>query len=208
MIKNIVFDMGNVLVKYDPEYFLKDYSDFEKELFYTEIYHSDNWRKLDRGELSEEELISLVSSHIPERYHADAKKLIKWYELSTEIEGMEQLIQQLKKTGYAVYLLSNTSQAFYEFSKNISILKHFNGRFISADYGLLKPDREIFHLFCKKFSLCSSECVFIDDTPINVKSALEEGFAGIVFTGNVPMLKNELADLGIIPDCVMNESDE
>ena len=205
MIKNIVFDMGNVLVKYDPKYFLKDYPDFERGLFDAEIYHSNHWRRFDRGELSEEELIELVNSHIPQHYHADAKKLIQWYNLSAPIEGMESLIEQLKTNGYHIYLLSNTSLAFHKFSKNISALRYFTGLFISADCGLLKPDKQIFRLFCNQFSLCPSECVFIDDTLVNVKSASEEGFTGIRFNGDTSMLKHELVRLGILSDCEQNE---
>ena len=197
MIKNIVLDLGNVLVKFDPEYFLKDLSDSDKELRRAEIYHSEDWLRLDRGELDEKELTDLVCSRVPERCRADAKRLMKWYDLSAPIEGMEQLVQRLKEKGYAVYLLSNTSLAFYEFSKGISALKHFDGVFISADHGLLKPDPQIFRLFCEKFSLCPSECVFIDDTLANVRSAMGEGFFGIVFTGDASVLKNKLSDLDI-----------
>lgn len=184
--------MGNVLVKYDPEYFLQDFSDSEKELFNTEIYLSENWRRLDRGELSEKELTELVCSRIPEQHWSDAAKLIKWYELSTPIEGMEQLVKELKENGYGIYLLSNTSTAFYEFSKSIPALKHFNGLFISADYGLLKPDGRIFRFFCDKFSLRPDECVFVDDSAANVKSASDEGFTGILFDGDASALKNKL----------------
>jgi len=197
MIKNIVFDMGNVLVTYDPAYFLKDYSESEKALFSAEIYFSERWKQLDRGELSEEELIRLVCSEIPECHHADAKKLIKWYDLAAPIPGMEALVQQLKQNGYAVYLLSNTSFAFREFHKNITALQHFDGLFISAEHGILKPDRQIFRLFCEEFALNAAECVFIDDSPANVASAVDVGFAGIVFNGDAIRLKNELTALEI-----------
>ena len=73
-----------------------------------------------------------------------------------------------------------------------------DGAFVSADYGVLKPDKTIFNLFCEKFSVIPSECVFIDDTSVNVKSAAEMGFAGIVFSGDVNELKNEFARLKII----------
>jgi len=192
MIKNIVFDMGNVLVKWVPETFMKDYSEQEKDIFGKEIYYSENWLRLDRGELSEEEITQLVCSRIPECYHVDAKKLIRWYDMSSQIDGMEQLVLRLKNKGYKIYLLSNTSKAFYKFKESFPVIKHFDGTFISADYGILKPDRQIFRLFCNKFSLLPDESVFIDDSPANVKSATEEGFAGLVFNGNAEELEIEL----------------
>lgn len=184
--------MGNVLVKWVPETFMKDYSEPEKELFRKEIYYSENWLRLDRGELSEEELTQLVCSRLPEQYHTDAKKLIKWYDMSSQIDGMEQLVIRLKNKGYKIYLLSNTSKMFYKIKRRFPVLEHFDGTFISADYGILKPDKQIFRLFCDKFSVIPSECVFIDDTPVNIKSATEEGFAGIVFNGNAEELEIEL----------------
>lgn len=198
MIKNIVFDMGNVLVKWDPEAFMDGYSESAKELFRKEIYFSENWLRLDRGELSEEEITELVCSRVPESYRADAEKLIKWYHFSSMIEGMEELVKQLKDIGYKVYLLSNTSKVFYKFKELFPVIKHFDGTFISADYGVLKPDKEIFRLFCEKFSLSPSESVFIDDSQANVKSASEEGFSGIWFKGDAEELKMELVNLGII----------
>ena len=198
MIKNIVFDLGNVLVKWIPETFMYGYSEAEKEFFRKEIYYSENWLRFDRGELSEQELDELVCSRIPAAYHEGAKKLVRWYDMSSQIEGMEQLVSELKNKGYNIYILSNTSKAFYKYKELFPVIKLFDGTFISADYGVLKPDKKIFRLFCEKFSVIPSECVFIDDTAVNVKSAMEMGFAGIVFSGDVKELKNEFARMKII----------
>ena len=197
MIKNIVFDMGNVLVKWVPETFMKGCSETAKELLGKEIYYSENWLRLDRGELSEEELTELVCERIPESYHADAKKLIRWYDMSSQIDGMEELVKELKDRGYKIYLLSNTSKVFYSFKELFPVIKLFDGTFISADHGILKPDRQIFSMFCDKFSLSPRECVFVDDSQANVKSASEEGFTGITFSGNAEELKMELVKLNL-----------
>ena len=198
MIKNIVFDLGNVLVKWIPETFLAGYSESEKEMFRKAIYFSENWLRLDRGELSEDELFELICSEIPERYRADVKKLVRWYDMSGQIEGMEQLVLKLKAKGYRLYILSNTSKVFYRFKELFPVIDHFDGAFVSADHGVLKPDKQIFRLFCQHFSVSPKECVFIDDTAVNVESATEEGFAGVVFNGNADELKKELVNLGII----------
>lgn len=197
MIKNIVFDLGNVLVKYDPDSFLLGYSDAEKELLGKESYYSENWLKMDHGDLTEAELTELVLDRIPSRYHSDAVRLIRWYDLSSPIDGMERLVIALKAAGYGVYLLSNTSEAFYRFRSKIPALKHFDGYLISADHHLLKPDIRIFRLLCEKFSLEPSECVFIDDIEANVNGAKVAGFEGIVFGGDVSALINQLGALGV-----------
>ena len=197
MIKNIVFDLGNVLVKFDTESFLNGYSDTEKELFHKEIYRSDNWLRFDNGDLTEDELTDTVCSHIPTCYRDDAKKLIRWYDLTSQIDGMERIVTLLKECGYKIYLLSNTSEAFYRYRKCFPVLKHFDGLFISADHHMLKPDARIFNKFCETFSLTPSECVFIDDTEVNVNGAKNVGFEGIVFKGDASELKKELAALGV-----------
>ena len=197
MIKNIVFDLGNVLVRFDTESFLNGYSDTEKELFYKEIYRSDNWLRFDNGDLTEDELTDTVCSHIPECYRDDAKKLIRWYDLTSQIDGMERIVTLLKECGYKIYLLSNTSEAFYRYCKRFPVLKHFDGLFISADHHMLKPDARIFNKFCETFSLTPSECVFIDDTEANVNGAKNVGFEGIVFKDDASELKKELAALGV-----------
>ena len=61
----MVFDMGNVLLRYDPMHYLRDYPEDDKEILNREIYQSPDWLALDRGELTESELICLVSSRLP-----------------------------------------------------------------------------------------------------------------------------------------------
>lgn len=198
MIKNMVFDMGNVLLRYDPMHYLRDYPEDDKEILNREIYQSPDWLALDRGELTEAELICLVSSRLPAHLAQDAEKLIKWYQPVMAISGMEELIQDLYHHGYPIYLLSNTSLAFHQFRENLHALKYFTGEFISADYGLLKPEERIYHLFYKRFSLLPEECLFIDDSPANIESAVRAGFSGIVFDGDTATLRNRLAELGLL----------
>ena len=108
-----------------------------------------------------------------------------------------ELVKELKYRGYKVYLLSNTSKVFYSFKELFPVIKLFDGTFISADHGVLKPDKQIFRLFCKQFSLSPSECVFVDDSQANVQSASEEGFTGITFSGNAEELKMKLGRLNL-----------
>jgi len=198
MIKNIVFDMGGVLTQYDPDAFMAGLSAEEQTLLGQEIYHSENWRRLDRGELTEEELTDLVCSRIPSKYCETAKKLIRWYELSAPIAGMDALALRLREKGYHVYLLSNTSHAFRLFYSQIPALAHFNDYFISAEHGLLKPDPKIFQKFCSVFSLNPSECVFVDDSAANVQSASAQGFTAIQFDGDAAHLQATLEKMKIL----------
>lgn len=198
MIKNIVFDMGNVLVQYNTDFYLRDYPENEKILLDRQIYRSVDWLRLDRGELTEAELISKIKKRLPDALCGDAERLIKWYEQSEPVDGMEKLITDLHEYGYKIYLLSNTSLEFHKFREKISALKYFDGEFISADCGLLKPDERIYRIFCEHFSLTPSECMFIDDSPANIESAAHVGLNGIVFYGDVALLREQLIENHII----------
>lgn len=113
------------------------------------------------------------------------------------VEGILELLQTLKKNGYRLYLLSNAAIRQHEYWARAEASKLMDGTLISADVKLLKPDPQIYQTFMKKFDLKAEECVFIDDTPINVEGALYENMAGIVFNMNADALKQTLCALGV-----------
>lgn len=191
MIKNIVFDMGNVLVRFDPELFMNRYSltGEDRKLIRNEVFRSVEWTMLDRGVIDEEIAEQHILPRLPERLHDAARGLIeKWDDPIVPVEGMLELLQALKAKGYRLYLLSNaaTRQPIYWARAEAS--KLMDGALISAEVKLLKPDPQIYRTFLHKFALRPEECVFIDDTPINVEGALYENMAGIVFNMDVAAL--------------------
>ena len=113
------------------------------------------------------------------------------------VEGILELLQTLKKNGYRLYLLSNAAIRQHEYLARAEASKLMDGTLISADVKLLKTDPQIYQTFLKKFDLKAEECVFIDDTPINVEGALYENMAGIVFNMNAYALKRTLCALGV-----------
>lgn len=113
------------------------------------------------------------------------------------VEGILELLQTLKKNGYRLYLLSNAAIRQHEYLARAEASKLMDGTLISADVKLLKTDPQIYQTFLKKFDLKAEECVFIDDTPINVEGALYENMAGIVFNMNAYALKQTLCALGV-----------
>ena len=200
MIKNIVFDMGNVLVRFDPELFMDRYSltGEDRKLIRNEVFRSVEWTMLDRGVIDEEIAEQRILPRLPERLHDAARGLIeKWDDPIVPVEGMMELLQALKAKGYRLYLLSNaaTRQPIYWARAEAS--KLMDGVLISAEVKLLKPDPQIYRTFLHKFALRPEECVFIDDTPINVEGALYENMAGIVFNMDVAALAESLRSLGV-----------
>lgn len=192
--------MGNVLVRFDPELFMDRYSltGEDRKLIRNEVFRSVEWTMLDRGVIDEEIAEQRILPRLPERLHDAARGLIeKWDDPIVPVEGMLELLQALKAKGYRLYLLSNaaTRQPIYWARAEAS--KLMDGALISAEAKLLKLDPQIYRTFLRKFALRPEECVFIDDTPINVEGALYENMAGIVFNMDVPALAESLCTLGV-----------
>lgn len=200
MIKNIVFDMGNVLIRFEPELFMERYavSEEDKKLLRNEVFRSAEWVMMDRGAMDEATAERHILPRLPERLHTVACELIeKWDDPILPVDGMLEVLQTLKQKGYRLYLLSNAAVRQHEYWARADASKLMDGTLISADIKLLKPDPQIYQTFLKKFDLKSEECVFIDDTPINVEGALYENMAGIVFNMDVDALKQSLRALGV-----------
>lgn len=201
MIRNIVFDMGNVLIVFDPQYFMdlegiKDPED--RKLINRELFHNTEWAQMDLGVLTEETAQPLVLERIPDRLKENVKHLLNnWWKQRSCIKGMEDLVKELKSKGYRIYLLSNASASQHVYWPTFSISKLFDGKMISCDLGIVKPNPEIYRRFTETFYLNPEECLFIDDLPANVAAAVSCGWKGIVFQGDADDLRSRMKPYGI-----------
>lgn len=112
MIKNIVLDMGNVLIRFDPELFLSRYAltEEQRKMLLEQVFRSVEWVMLDRGTLDEAGAEQRILPRLPETLHAVAQDLIEaWDEPLIPVRGMLELVRQLKQQGYQLYLLSNAA---------------------------------------------------------------------------------------------------
>lgn len=201
MIKNILFDMGQVLIRFDQQYFIHRFGieGDDVSLLMRELFRSVEWVQMDRGSLREEDAFRSISQRLPERLHDVAWKLIcMWDRPILEIDGMYDLVAELKDLGYGIYLLSNASVRQHEYWPRIPASKFFDGKLISADVHVIKPQSEIYRLCLEKFGLKPEECFFIDDAPANIEGALCCGIAGAVFHGDAKLLRSQLRAAGIL----------
>ena len=113
--------------------------------------------------------------------------------------GAAALVKELYDKGYDLYVLSNASQDFHKYFDRIPGSEYLPRarRFVSSDYKLLKPQHEIYELFCETFRLDPASCVFIDDSPPNVEAARRFGMRAVVHRGDMPRLRRELRELGV-----------
>lgn len=200
MIKNVIFDMGGVLIDYAPE--KTCYKFFDKEtadIALKVIFRNQLWSDRDRGIINSDEIMDIIRDKIP----ADALELVdkmvhNYYPYMPPFEKMYDVVKALKENGYGIYLLSNAAQDFYENKKYIPALSLFDGYLISADYKLLKPEKEIYQALFEKFSLKPEECYFIDDVQKNIDGAKAAGMDGhCYYHGDVEILKDALREAGI-----------
>lgn len=198
MIKNIVFDMGNVLLRFEPETFVErlGLGTEESNTLLEIVYDAPEWYKQDSGELTEEAFLKLVEGRLPEELRQYAYPLVKeWDQPLILVEGMEELISGLKEKGYGIYLLSNASTRQPEYWARVPASKYFDGALISAEVKMLKPEARIYQCLFETFSLKPEECVFIDDLEVNIKGAEEQGMQGYVFDGDVTALRKYLSSV-------------
>ena len=186
MIRNIVFDMGQVILTFDPKHFMdrEQINDPEdRKLILNELFLSVEWAQMDAGTLTEETAEPLILKRFPERLKETVRKLLyNWAYPRETIAGMEDIVKALKEAGYGIYLLSNASKAQHQYWPLVPVSEYFDGKLISCDVKIVKPCHRIYQLFTEKFSLKSEECVFIDDRQDNVQAAQALGFRGICAT--------------------------
>ena len=183
MIRNIVFDIGNVLVDYCWQDHIAHYG-FTGEKA-DRIAHAmmlgPDWKELDRGVLRDEEFRRLLISKAPE---LEQEILLLMSDLSTLVrrrEGSIPWIQDLKARGYHTYYLSNYGeQVRYDTAASLDFMKEMDGGIMSYEVHQIKPDAEIFHTLLDRYGLKAEESIFLDDTNINVEAARGVGMKGLL----------------------------
>ena len=202
MIKNIIFDMGGVLIKFDRGIFLDKIGVVgeDRETLLREVFLSLEWSMMDRGSLTEKEAAERMCARLPERLHDKAHKLVdEWERPILPVDGMAELVRELKAKGYHIFLISNASYRQHEYWPLIPGYECFEDTVISADVKLIKPQPEIYLYAMYKFGIRPEESVFIDDAGPNVEGAVYSGLRGIVFHGDTGELREKLRALGV--DC-------
>ena len=202
MIRNLVFDMGNVLIHYIPQVFMDRLGvpAEDQPLLAREVFGSVEWIRMDRGTLGQEEAVAAMEARLPRRLWEYARRLVLGWWLDgplMPVEGMAALLEELKGLGYGLYLLSNATVRQPEYFPGIPGSQFFDGAVISTHWKVLKPEREIYEILFREYGLEPSECFFVDDLNINVEGALCAGMDGYIFDGDVGRLRQALCRAGV-----------
>lgn len=192
MIRNVIFDLGNVLLSFRPsEYFDKHkYPPAIKATILSDIFSSKEWFMLDKGEITTPEAIDAIALKSSLKKEEIAHIFNLRTDLMFPLDLNVRLLPELKKQGFRLFYLSNfPSDIFDEVRSGYFFFKYFDGGLISADAKFSKPDIEIFRILSEKYSLKPEECLFIDDIEENVKTAEIFGMKGMVTFGSPDISK-------------------
>lgn len=186
MIKNIVFDIGNVLVEFGWKAFFDSFNmpeDVYERVVRATVMDPD-WNEIDRGFISEDEVLGLFIENDPQDREWLEKIFKSIHGMLTQYGYAKAWIRELQSKGFKVYCLSNMSyKACRECAESMDFLPMLDGYVLSCDVKMCKPEPGIYKVLFDKYSLIPGECVFVDDLKSNIEAALKQGMKGIVFTG-------------------------
>lgn len=190
MIKNIIFDIGNVLASFRWKDLFADLGyageKFDRIAAAT-VLHPTMWSEFDRSLMTDEEIIAKCIAREPE-YEAEIRLIFEKTELLVEEYAYScEWIKSLKKRGYHVYLLSNYGKTAFEAAREhgrLSFLPLVDGAVISYEVQIVKPEPGIYRALLDKYNLKPEECVFLDDRADNIEMAKEFGLHGVIVTGH------------------------
>ncbi len=178
MIKNIIFDIGNVLLSFKPlEHFAK-YED--GEVVCEKIFSDPLWKEYDRGTVTLAEIEEQVVSDIPAHKELVHTILEEWMDVLQPLETLAY-IDSLQALGYKVYLLSNLSfDAANYIETNLDLFQKVDGYVLSCNEKVIKPEAAIYEALFAKFQIKPEESIFLDDLPANITGAKTVGMDGII----------------------------
>lgn len=198
-ITTVVFDIGNVLAGFDWKTYLQQFG-FTKEVeerIAQATFLGQNWKEVDRGAKTDEEIYADCLSEIPDLEHELNQVWQGRLSIVKEYDYASGWIQSLKQKGYRVYILSNYGvNTFAEARRTFDFLKHADGMVISYEIKRIKPEPEIYEELIRRYQIIPEEAVFLDDLLPNIQAAQTHGFHTIHFTTKSEA-ERKLAELGV-----------
>lgn len=183
-MKNIVFDLGGVVVDWSPERLMQEYTgDPEMPLvLFKKGFFQEYWPEYDRGTVDQTGIVKQMSEFTGRRF-AECWDFVEFVKHSLQdIPATVRLIRELSGKGYRLFCLSNMSVEYYDYLKDREVFHYFEGQIISALEHVIKPEKEIYEVLMHRYDVVPEESVFIDDLEKNIDAARQLGFHTVHFT--------------------------
>lgn len=192
--KNIIFDFGNVIGRFNGNYLLNQFCTSEEDCRILGSIIFRQWKELDGGMIDYDTYTEESVSMAPEHLTGTVRDFFRvWPEHITLLDDTIEFIDSLAVRNIPFYLLSNASTYFADYAlEHFSILKKFSGVVFSAPLKMAKPDPEIYRYLFQTYDLNPSECFFIDDLAENIEAGRALGMDGIIFDGRIDAVKTAL----------------
>ena len=166
MIKNIIFDLGNVIINYNQKKIINNFTEKEEDIkyIYDEIFHAPEWTLMDLGDITNDEAIEIINKRNEFKYEKLTQEFLhEWYKKQPINRDIVEIAKILKNNGYNLFVLSNMANQTYEYFKNDEFFSLCTGIVISAHEHVKKPDEKVYRLLLNRYNLNAEECLFIDD---------------------------------------------
>ncbi|MGN1417031.1 MAG: HAD family hydrolase [Oscillospiraceae bacterium] len=182
---NIIFDIGMVLADFRWQSYCRElgFSEEVIAMFGERMINDPIWDEFDLSIIPHKILIDKIGGRFPDNkkeyalFWQDITKLVVPFEYTSD------WLRELKAAGHNIYLLSNYPKFMFEIhSQSWDFLKYTDGRVVSYEYHVMKPDPIIYNILLKKYDLAPEDCIFLDDREVNIKGAEDCGIRGILFT--------------------------
>jgi 2-haloacid dehalogenase len=200
-IRAAVFDLGGVLIHWDPRHLYRHLFADESamERFLTEVCTQEWNSRQDEGRPWADAIESLAVEH-PDQRELIAAFRERWGEMLVgEIPGTVAVLDDVRRTGLPIYALSNWSAETFPIAvPRFPFLGWFDGILLSGEVAVIKPDRRIFEILLDRYDLDPTRTLFVDDLPANVAAAARLGMVALSFT-DAPSLRRDLVDIGVLP---------
>ena len=195
-----IFDVGGVLVDWNPRYLYRKIFSSKKEMeyFLTEVCPPAWNETLDAGRPFKEACDEKAKEFPQYAAQIDAYRT-RWQEMiDGPVTGTAEIVKDLKQKGYTLYALSNFSaETFPATRERFEVFSLFDGIVLSGEEKINKPDAEIYRRLLTRYALKAEDCLFIDDNKENIASSQRLGFQTILFT-SADALRKELAQGGYL----------
>ena len=198
-MKNVIFDVGQVLVDFDWQGYLQSFgfSEEENKQIGEKVFLSQQWNERDRGLYDEETYVKAFEDALPE-YAKDVRKVMEGSGATIRVRDYaDTWTKYLKSKGYHLYVLSNyCDYALEKTRKDLTFLKNMDGIIFSCEVQQLKPEKDIYETLLNRCGLKAEESVFLDDRAENCEAARKLGIHAIQFQ-DFKQAAGELEKLGI-----------